>query len=73
MFINTVYICRLQNLESISSSVKEMISMGQRRLSQRSIKGAEEETKELLNKPSTIPSEEVQDDVFILFSIYSSH
>ena len=50
-----------------------MVSIGQRRLSQRSIKGAEEETKELLNKPSTIPSEEVQDDVFILFSIYSSH
>ena len=74
IFINTVYICRLQNLESsISSSLKEMVSIGQRRLSQRSIKGAEEETKELLNKPSTIPSEEVQDDVFILFSIYSSH
>ena len=74
MFINTVYICRLQNLESsISSSLKEMVSIGQRRLSQRSIKGAEEETKELLNKPSTIPSEAVQDDVFIFFSIYSSH
>ena len=37
--------------------------MGQRRLSsQRSIKGAEEETQELINKPSTIPSEEVQDN-----------
>ena len=75
IFINTVYICRLQNLESsISSSLKEMVSIGQRRLSsQRSIKVAEEETKELLNKPSTIPSEAVQDDVFIFFSIYSSH
>ena len=61
VFINIVYIGRLQNLESsLSSSLKEIIYVGQRRRSsQRSIKGAEEETQELLNKPSIIPSEEV--------------
>ena len=65
--IISVYTDRSQ---SSITNFKDLLSTHQQQHLFSPIKGAEMETQDLLNKPSIIPSEEVQYIVFILFSIY---
>ena len=67
--IISVYIDRFK---SSITNFKDLLSTHQQQHLFVPIKGAEMETQDLLNKPSTIPSEKVRCIVFILslFSIY---
>ena len=67
IIVISVYIDRFQ---SSITNFKDLLSTHQQQHLFVPIKEAEEETQDLLNKPSIIPSEEVHCIVFILFSVY---